>query len=648
MKTPLLFFCFALCMLPSLLSGQSLQDQLNNAQPGDVIEFSGTEQGVFQTKGHGTASNPIIIRGLGSDAVIEGNGIGSGYGLQVKHNYYRLENFTIRNCKKGLYIENADHGVATSIHIEDIGQEAFKVKRNSNYWLFEDCSTKNTGLSGDYGEGFYVGDASSNWASSSQPDTPGYITFLNCTSIDPVNDGFDFKEGAHHIKVINGMVEWINVTPQSSHGNSGYYSRAEDLQYINCSSKGNGSGGPAFKHFQTDVNGVRYGYRVELKGLSIQDHSGDAIHFHRNDIAQTSVLYDDYSLQNVSGDLWYSSVAPIEPAANFQEMSWNGEGGELYLNSSPVAVSGVEVSPSALSVIEGQTSQVYATVSPSNASNKDISWTSDNTAVATVDAEGVVTGIAAGTAIITATTSDGGFTDYSEVSVNESGVGGDCQFGTPAASALQSIEAKYTYAHVLGSGPSMDNFKEFGIKWNLPNTGLYKFALNTTDGNPDYYVDLRPNLSYAFSSSQPDFTLNGSGVTGLDGEYWIAEHEGNIVWAEKSGAYTIYFSNSATPPCSAGSAMAANSRTSESSFGWETAAEMKLYPNPFRDRFTIQDDGLRKGDVLSIYNVSGMLVLQKTLNANKKQQIDLSSLEPGVYLLKTDASFRKPVRIIKE
>lgn len=51
--------------------------------------------------------------------------------------------------------------------------------------------------------------------------------------------------------------------------------------------------------------------------------------------------------------------------------------------------------------------KLTATVSPSNASNKNIKWTSSNAAVATVDANGNVKGVSGGTATITATAQDG-------------------------------------------------------------------------------------------------------------------------------------------------------------------------------------------------------------------------------------------------
>ncbi|AQS18342.1 beta strand repeat-containing protein [Clostridium beijerinckii] len=58
-------------------------------------------------------------------------------------------------------------------------------------------------------------------------------------------------------------------------------------------------------------------------------------------------------------------------------------------------------------ITAGGTDALTATVSPSNATNKNVTWTSSNTNVATVDSNGVVTGVNAGSAIIIATTVDG-------------------------------------------------------------------------------------------------------------------------------------------------------------------------------------------------------------------------------------------------
>lgn len=65
------------------------------------------------------------------------------------------------------------------------------------------------------------------------------------------------------------------------------------------------------------------------------------------------------------------------------------------------------------------TFQLVATIVPESAADQSVSWASDDESVATVDDEGHVTGVAAGTAHITVTTTNGGFTAVREFEVIE-------------------------------------------------------------------------------------------------------------------------------------------------------------------------------------------------------------------------------------
>lgn len=66
-----------------------------------------------------------------------------------------------------------------------------------------------------------------------------------------------------------------------------------------------------------------------------------------------------------------------------------------------IAVTSVSVSPTSASLTAGNTQQLTATISPSNATNKNVTWESDATSVATVSSTGLVTAKAEGTATIT-------------------------------------------------------------------------------------------------------------------------------------------------------------------------------------------------------------------------------------------------------
>ncbi|APS41319.1 Putative phage protein [Weissella jogaejeotgali] len=82
-----------------------------------------------------------------------------------------------------------------------------------------------------------------------------------------------------------------------------------------------------------------------------------------------------------------------------------------------VAVTGVSLDQAELSVEEGATAQLKATVAPDNATNKKVAWKSGNPETFTIDGNGKVTGVKAGSATAVATTDDGGKTAEAKVTV---------------------------------------------------------------------------------------------------------------------------------------------------------------------------------------------------------------------------------------
>ncbi len=89
----------------------------------------------------------------------------------------------------------------------------------------------------------------------------------------------------------------------------------------------------------------------------------------------------------------------------------------ITVTNDPIAVTGVSLGQSSANVVLGNTLQLNADVQPSGATNKDVTWSSSDTSVATVSSEGLVLARALGTSQITVTTSDGGFTDTMTIQV---------------------------------------------------------------------------------------------------------------------------------------------------------------------------------------------------------------------------------------
>lgn len=85
-----------------------------------------------------------------------------------------------------------------------------------------------------------------------------------------------------------------------------------------------------------------------------------------------------------------------------------------------ISVTGVTLTPKTVNLLIGQTATLQYTTTPANAGNQDVTWSTGNADVATVDeVTGLITAIAVGEATITVKTDDGEYTDNCLVTVNE-------------------------------------------------------------------------------------------------------------------------------------------------------------------------------------------------------------------------------------
>ncbi|MCX6309446.1 MAG: Ig-like domain-containing protein, partial [Bacteroidia bacterium] len=143
-----------------------------------------------------------------------------------------------------------------------------------------------------------------------------------------------------------------------------------------------------------------------------------------------SVLPDDASNKVVNWSSTDSNIATVDAtglvtgksAGAVRITASTQDGGktsysDVTIQTGAIVVTGVSVNPTAASVNIGDTKQLVALISPLGASNKSVSWSSDNEAVATVDANGLVKAIAKGTASISATSLDGNFKASANISV---------------------------------------------------------------------------------------------------------------------------------------------------------------------------------------------------------------------------------------
>ena len=103
--------------------------------------------------------------------------------------------------------------------------------------------------------------------------------------------------------------------------------------------------------------------------------------------------------------------------------------------------SAVTLSSTAMTVAVNSTQTLTATVLPPDAFNKNVTWSSSDSTIATVDSSGVVSGVASGNAIVTVTTVDGGHTAQCSVTVAE------VSFETMTIEGASSVSAE-TCAYV--------------------------------------------------------------------------------------------------------------------------------------------------------------------------------------------------------
>ena len=379
---------------------------------------------------------------------------------------------------------------------------------------------------------------------------------------------------------------------------------------------------------------------------------------------------------------------------------------------STIGVTGVSLSSNILTINKGQTSILAATVAPTNATNSNVSWTSSNELAATVSASGVVTAVAEGSATITVTTEDGGFTDACAVTVTDiivpaytldittvgtgsvslsptggvydegdvvtltatagagyvfDGWSGDltgtsattsitmnanklvtatfienptgCDFGTPIATGLPTIHSSYEYITVIGNGPDLSNVTNFTINWDLQNNGLWQFSMNTNNGSPSWWNDLRFSSTHNFGSAGATVNFSSTGFTGLDGDYYAAIDGENFVLVEQSGAFTLYFSKTATNPC-------IKSAPGNSSFA--DASGFNLFPNPASESVSLH--GLETVQSISIYSVLGQKVYEQELNKHSELVIYLDNFNAGTYIVNVnnfDGSIKSSLLMVK-
>lgn len=174
----------------------------------------------------------------------------------------------------------------------------------------------------------------------------------------------------------------------------------------------------------------------------------------------------------------------------------------------PVPVTGVTLDKTTLELYTGDTATLTATVQPSNATNQNVTWQSDNANVATVEG-GTVTAVGAGETDITVTTEDGGKTATCHVTVTQSA------YSISADTTALNFGSVYTgYAQPAAQTVTVENTGNQTLTLTQPaSTGSFGVgSLSKSELAPGEKATftVQPKAGLAVGTYSEDIAVSGS------------------------------------------------------------------------------------------------------------------------------------------
>lgn len=278
-----------------------------------------------------------------------------------------------------------------------------------------------------------------------------------------------------------------------------------------------------------------------------------------------------------------------------------------------VAVQGVVVSPENEIISEGSTVQLSAQVLPINADNKDIVWSSNDTAIATVDANGLVLGVGEGQVSIRATSvADTNIYDDVEVGVAE----------LISASMAYDDEEKYkTTEYVVGETLPVSIDYHAGTFNTV--TEVKVWLRHMQSGWAGITTDYLQTIPAGIVGSESGTLSIDIDLTGVTPSTDIPEGDFYFLFAK------FWFSDGGEldkgiQPINIVAAPAALEENQ--------TMEVILYPNPAKNYVGFN---LKEGALVSVYSTSGKMILSRQIESN--EQMDISSFSKGIYFVTIDA-----------
>jgi hypothetical protein len=195
-------------------------------------------------------------------------------------------------------------------------------------------------------------------------------------------------------------------------------------------------------------------------------------------------------------------------------------------------VSGVSLNKLTMNLDQGKTYQLKATVKPSSATNKKVTWKSGNTKVATVSSSGVVKGVGAGTVYIYVYTVDGKKSAKCKVTVKHVEVR-----GSTTGNAVNGGDAQ-RYGDWIYYSCWNESIEKWELK-KIKTDGTARSKLFTGNANS---INVTGGWVYFGGQNLYKMRTDGTGKTTLASGYsnQVSVVDGWIYYLGESGSYSFY------------------------------------------------------------------------------------------------------------
>ncbi|MDO3694001.1 BNR-4 repeat-containing protein [Wenyingzhuangia sp. chi5] len=457
-----------------------------------------------------------------------------------------------------------------------------------------------------------------------------------------------------------------------------YYSPKDELKYYDFGTENSALDTDALRVTNSNVYANDYGF-INITGLTAVDDSQtnkaetDYVSGTNTAIFKQKLFNGTYSITVVQGTNttalsgqmirangvevlsngssnigeWTTHTFDVEVTNGVLELEFsNSNSGNpwvinsLLIDTKELKVSNINIKEENVLVNELDVVQLHFTTSPVEISSENVTWSSDDENIATVDSNGLVTAVSSGSTTIYASLSNGNLIGSCIVNVNAIiPLANDTtfDFGTQSSPLMpnairihESSQLNQSYGWITTNGilsrdrgsssntPNLDfvlssENKEFQVY--LEN-GVYR--ITTTHGDSDYAHDkmfIAANNESAvadFSSETGNYIINEFEVT-------VTNKKLVLKIGDNGGSDVNWVWNTLKIE-----------RTGDLSVNRLDSEAFKIHPNPVSDVLTLQNINNYNILKIEIYSVMGKKVLE-----NKNiQPIDVSNLEKGVYILK--------------